>query len=324
MKTKIEWTERTWNPIIGCTKISAGCKNCYAEKQSIRINNMVADRHMETWADFSSILRFDYSENENGIAKGFNGDVNIRWHKLREPFSWRKPSMIFVNSMSDLFHENIPFKYIADIFDVMCADLIPKRGKSWYECEDESDYREVAKHTYQVLTKRPNRMLEFFEWVKDNIDSDRSIRIQMEQSGGRLPENIWLGVSVENQRAADERIPLLLQTPAKVKFLSIEPMLEPIELQNIVFEHNYLINALTGKADTHMGEIGWNKVDWVIVGCESGMNRRPCKIEWVESIVEQCRSAKIPVFVKQLNINGKVIKDINQFPKHLQIREFPK
>jgi protein gp37 len=162
-------------------------------------------------------------------------------------------------------------------------------------------------------------MAEYFKWSEYCKDFEKV-------------NGVWLGVSVEDQKTADERIPILLQIPAKVRWLSIEPMLE-----DILLRHNY-DDCLNGWAadhdpnDPHTNgvcttcpiQIQTEKIDWVVVGAESGANRRPCKIEWIESIVEQCKSANVPVFVKQIHLNGELITDINQFPKHLQIQEHPK
>lgn len=253
-KSNIEWTDYSWNFVTGCNKVSAGCKNCYAET--------IANRF---WKD-----------------RKFT-DVQIDEDKINLPFHLRKPRQIFVNSMSDLFHEKIPLDIIKRAYIVM---------------------QENPQHIYQILTKRPQRALEFY-------NSEFFPHV----GGLSEPKFIWLGVSVENQKAADERIPLLLQTPAAIRWLSIEPMLEKISfrwMQPISREHS------TGHLDI------LKNISWVVVGCESGYNRRECKIEWVEGIVEQCKEANIPVFVKQLQINYKVVKDINLFPKHLQIREYPK
>lgn len=242
--TKIEWTEKTWNPITGCTKISQGCKNCYAES----------------------------------IAKRFWKDrkfTEIKFHeeRLNQPLKWENPSMVFVNSMSDLFHESISYYIIDKIFYQM----------------------EIAnQHTYQVLTKRPERMLEFAKAYCKKYEVPN------------LPKNVWVGVSVENQDTADERIPILNKINAGTKFLSCEPLLEETILNRLsFFDFN---NSL---------------IDWVIIGAESGAKKRECKIDWIESIVNQCKEENIKVFIKQLNIGGKIEKDINKFPEHLRIREYP-
>jgi protein gp37 len=248
-KTKIQWTNETWNVTTGCSKISEGCKNCYAETMHKRLNAMGVEKYKEP----------------------FN-KICFHREELKKPSEWKNPRMVFVNSMSDLFHEDVPDRLIKAVIEEMC-------------CYD-------SPHTFQVLTKRPERM-------KESLSPFNTIYI----------DNIWFGVTTENQKEADHRIPILLRTPAKVRFASVEPMLEKIDLLFDLMPHR---------------DNGNPPIDWVIVGCESGAKRRPCKIEWIEDIVDQCKKANVPVFVKQISINGKVIKDIEQFPKHLQVREFPK
>ena len=174
-KTRIEWTEHTWNPMSGCTKISDGCKNCYAEKMANRLKAMGVKGY------------------ENGFA------VTLHPEKLREPLERKKPTMYFVCSMGDLFHEDVPFDYIDQIFSTMV--LCPQ-------------------HTFQVLTKRPDRMKKYLE------DEDRKFLDIAGKNSCVYPlPNVWLGVTAENQEQADKRIPILLDTPAAVRFVSIEPML---------------------------------------------------------------------------------------------------
>jgi protein gp37 len=209
-KSSIEWTESTWNPLTGCTKISPGCKNCYAARMAKRLQAM-------------------------GLEKYSNGfQLTLHPDSLEEPLRLKKPQMIFVNSMSDLFHKNVPAEFIQQVFEVM-------RQAHW--------------HTFQILTKRAHRLLEMdpqIEW----------------------PENVWMGVSVENQDYAF-RIDLLRQTHARVKFLSLEPLLGPLEDLNL------------------------NGIDWVIVGGESGPRARPLAYEWVASIRDQCVRSNTPFFFKQ-------------------------
>jgi len=208
--SRIEWTEASWNPVTGCTKISPGCEHCYAERMARRLQAM----------------------GQPSYANGF--EVTIHSHLLRLPLVWKQPQMVFVNSMSDLFHERIPFEFVRKVFQTM-------RRAHW--------------HVFQVLTKRSKRLLE----LEPKIDR---------------PDNVWMGVSVEN-RDCQFRIDDLRATGAKVKFLSLEPLLGP--LPNIQLEG----------------------IDWVIVGGESGPGARPMKREWVREIHEQCRSAHIPFFFKQ-------------------------
>lgn len=274
-KSSIEWTDTTWNPITGCSKVSSGCANCYAE----------------------------------GIAKRFWGDrpfKEVKFHpeRLEQPIKWRKPRKVFVNSMSDLFHPEITDEHLDQIFAVMA--LTPH-------------------HTYQVLTKRPERMLEYL------TTKSRHGRILLSRKGnpyipgGLYPlapywplPNLWLGVSVENQKAADERIPLLLQAPATMRFLSCEPLLEGVDLGM-----GQICNCCggTGRHCDPCSYTGWeteplildeefdgieflaSKPDWVIVGGESGHNARPCDIAWIRSIVQQCPDPEVACFVKQLGSN---------------------
>ena len=206
----IEWTESTWNPVTGCNKISPGCKHCYAERLSKRLKAM-------------------------GQANYKNGfKLTLQPQMLELPLSWKKPQTIFVNSMSDLFHKNVPLEYIQQVFDVM------KRAH-W--------------HRFQVLTKRADRLAE--------------LSSQLEWS-----PNIWMGVSVESQKYV-HRIDDLRKTDAKVKFLSLEPLLGALK------------------------NLDLSEIDWVIVGGESGYGARPIKQEWVLEIREQCQTFNVPFFFKQ-------------------------
>ena len=276
----IEWTDRTWNPVRGCSRVSEGCRNCYAE--------VIASR-------FGSVSGSPF----NGFARDgkWTGRVELIEHRLRDPLSWRKPCRVFVNSMSDLFHEGLPDEAIDRVFAIMAL---------------------AYQHTFQVLTKRPERM---HEYLRGHAAGGRHIwraAQQVEMPRGRnkpapgwpLP-NVWLGVSVENQAAAD-RILVLLQTPAAVRFISAEPLL-----------------ALVGLS-------AWlDSIDWVIVGGESGPNARGCHLGWIRSIVQQCKAADVPVFVKQLGARPYsatqhvTIRDrkggtMSEWPEDLRVREFPR
>jgi protein gp37 len=245
----IEWTDATWNPVTGCSKVSAGCTNCYAERLS----------HRFKWTD----------KPWNAAYAAEN--VKLHPERLEEPLRWRKPRKVFVNSMSDLFHEQVPFEFIARVFDIMA---------------------QTPEHTYQILTKRPARMKEFIEqYVPENL------------APYPLP-NVWLGVSVENQQAADERIPLLLQTSAAVRFLSCEPLLGPVNLEKY-FDPSGLCgtcgdyNLSCWCQSFPMDEHGYVKIDWVIVGGESGPNARPMHPDWVRSLRDQCKAAGVAFLFKQ-------------------------
>ncbi|WP_127580887.1 DUF5131 family protein [Paenibacillus koleovorans] len=229
-KSKIEWTDATWNPVTGCTKVSEGCRNCYAMT--------LAERFRGTTGHY--------------YEHGF--DITLRPEKLDQPLRWKRPRKIFVNSMSDMFHPDVPFEYIRAVWARMA--LCPQ-------------------HTFQVLTKRPERALAYFAWM-------RKQEFKVEEA---LP-NVWLGVSVENQKAADERIPLLLQTPAVVRFLSCEPLLEEVNIWR-------WIDPI---------RTGWptpQEIHQVIAGGESGHKARPMHPEWARSLRDQCLDADVPFFFKQ-------------------------
>lgn len=255
-KTKIQWTESTINPTMGCSIVSPGCEHCYAMRQAYRLEKMGQGGYKGLTKKLKS----------GKIV--WTGKISLDISKLLKAVKTKKPTMFFINSMSDLFHKDIPFNFIDDVYEIIGY---------------------AKEHTFQILTKRPDRALEYYNWT--NIF----------KAWGEW-KHIWLGTSVENQATADERIPFLLRTPAAVRWLSIEPLLGPI------YKARYF-------------EL--KTLDWVVVGCESGPKRRECKVEWVKSIVEQCKQDQIPVFVKQIQSNGQVLKDIEQFPKHLQIREYP-
>ena len=208
--TKIEWTDKTWNPITGCTKISQGCAHCYAEVMTRRLNAMGLPKY----------------------AEGFK--VSLHEECITEPLEWKKPHTIFVCSMSDIFHKDVPFEFV----DRVMATI-----------------KQTPQHRYQILTKRAERMLEYF-------------------STREIPQNVWLGVTVEAQ-SSKNRIECLKQLDAPVRFLSCEPLLEDL-----------------GSLDLH-------NIDWVIVGGESGMSARPMKEEWVLSIKQQSENQGSAFFFKQ-------------------------
>jgi protein gp37 len=232
-RTAIEWTDKTWNPTTGCNKVSPGCKHCYAETITKRFTNH--------------------------FPQGFK--FTLHPERLEQPKRWREPSMIFVNSMSDLFHEQMPISYLKQVFDVMA---------------------DCPQHVFQVLTKRHKRLLEIAE------------------SGVlKWPDNVWIGVSVETQKYA-VRVDYLRQVPAKVRFLSCEPLLGPLELD------------LEG-------------IHWVITGGESGYEHRPIEKEWVRDIRDQCKKEGVAFFHKQWGgitpkaggrkLDGKLY---NEFPINLK------
>ena len=206
----IEWTQSTWNPVTGCSKISPGCKNCYAERMALRLKAM----------------------GQSNYRNGFR--VTTHSHVLQTPLRWKQPRTIFVNSMSDLFHKKVHFDFISEVFDVMCR---------------------TTRHEFQILTKRSQRLLQ--------LSSDLL-----------WPANVCMGVSVENSDYV-WRIDHLRQVPARIRFLSLEPLLAPVP------------------------NLELRGIDWVIVGGESGPGSRPMLAEWVTDIRDQCLAAKVPFFFKQ-------------------------
>ncbi len=236
-QTSIEWTQSTWNPVTGCSKVSPGCKHCYAERMSKRLKAM-------------------------GLAKYSNGfRVTLHDDALAIPLTWKKSRLVFVNSMSDLFHEQIPLSFIRKVFAVM---------------------HEANWHQFQVLTKRAERLLE----LDDKID---------------WPDNVWMGVSVENQDY-EFRIDYLRKTNAHIKFLSLEPLLG------------------------HLPKLNLRNIDWVIVGGESGPSSRPIEKEWVRQIRDQCVAAHVPLFFKQWGGKnkkkaGRILdrRIWNQMPRNIEL-----
>lgn len=288
-KTNIEWSEQTWNPTVGCSEVSAGCRECYAAKMAYRLAAMGQE-------DYKGLTK----KLDNGRTV-WTGEVRTLQKRLSIPFKNKKPTVYFVDSMSDLFHEEIGFLSIDAVFRVM----------------NDADW-----HTFQVLTKRPERALQFYEWKRA-------------QFGGipwQSKPHVQIGVSVEDQKAADKRIPLLLQIPADVRFLSCEPLLGPVGLTKYLWTGEWLPSY--NDPDNQFSKEPMEPIgglQWVITGGESGPQARACKTEWMQEIVEQCKAAAVPVFVKQLGkILAKQLKasdakggNINDFPECLKVREFP-
>jgi protein gp37 len=336
--TKIEWTNKTWNPIAGCNDKSEGCRNCYARGMARRLELMGSEKYKGL-----TVLQ--------GSHMVWTGKISFDEGALLQPLSWKKPRMIFVNSMSDLFHENVTDEMRDRIFAVMA--LCPR-------------------HTFQVLTKRPERMLEYVsgayvdrveeltvweqfgdcaqhiskvaKWVPPEYDhTDSGHRMMNAGYWDWHPKwplpNVWLGVSVENQAAADERIPMLLQTPAAVRFLSCEPLLGPVDLTCIPCEHNEssiagavgTYNAVAGSWWPALGDANEEykrrleelpRLDWVICGGESGPGARPMEQAWAESLRDQCAAAGVAYFMKQM---GSVFgpNKGHDVPAELDIKQFP-
>ncbi len=304
--TSIEWTEKTWNCLRGCSRVSPGCVNCYAERIAARFAR--SDMGPAEWTARSEGKDlppfFGFATKVNGHP-AWTGKVELIEDKLKEPLSWKKPCRVFVNSMSDLFHENLPDEAIDRMFAVMA--LCPQ-------------------HTFQILTKRADRMLKWFQGDGRDRWEDHVYRRAYAMSavhGRSVPagwplRNVWLGVSVENQKYADERIPLLLQTPAAVRFVSYEPALGPVDFERIANPGNLAegqpyIHALRGYAWVTHGEDYYDvcnidgQLNWIIVGAESGPGARPFEEEWARSIRDQCVAAHTAFFYKQNAVKGHKI-----------------
>lgn len=277
-RTKIEWATDVWNPIRGCSRVSAGCQRCYAERMASRFNGP--------------------GQPYEGLAENgrWTGVVRLVPEALGQPLRWRKPRRIFVNSMSDLFHESLDFDAILTVFGIMIN---------------------APQHVFQVLTKRPRRMREFLRWRDDLWTREYGKPFS-------FPPHVWLGVSVENQATADERIPELLQTPAAVRFISYEPALGPL---NVARWLPWRPPAMEPDEDPRV--VGYPPppaplIHWLIAGGESGPGARPCELDWFRSVRDACRMWSVPLFVKQLpGSGGRVLTKIGDFPEDLRIQEYP-
>lgn len=255
----ITWTEETWNPIRGCSKVSTGCANCYAEA--------MAARFCGEGMPYAGLVT---------PGGQWNGKVRFVCGHLEDPLRWRRPRRVFVNSMSDLFHEDLPFDQIDRIFGVMAA---------------------AYQHTFQVLTKRAGRMAKYLQedrrglWASAGANGDDQVfdRIHL---GPRALPNVWLGVTVEDQAAADQRIPALLHVPAAVRFISCEPLLGPVNLREVAPWDDFFTDCLDTPDPTC-------RVHWVIAGGESGPRARPMHPDWPRGLRDQCAEAGVPFLFKQ-------------------------
>jgi len=253
--SKIEWTDATWNSIRGCSRVSQGCVNCYAERVAARFSG--PGQPYEGLA----VMKPD--------GPHWTGKVRLVEELLDWPLRRRKPLRIFVNSMSDLFHESLSDDDILRVFDAMMRAL------------------RTTPHIFQLLTKRPARILDFCRKIAPMHETP----------------NIWLGVSVEDQATANERVPLLLGTPAAVRWISAEPLLGPIDLDSETADGLHALGCGYEGGWRACPDVGKGKcsgLDWVVVGGESGPGARPMDIAWVRSLRDQCQAAQIPVFMKQL------------------------
>src|SRR5574341_810837 len=262
----IQWTDATWNPVTGCTKVSEGCRHCYIDRtppfrtQGRRFNG-------------------PHGAGEPGATTG----VVLHPDRLDWPLRWRRPRRVFVNSLSDLFHAQVPDGFIAGVFQMMGA---------------------APQHTFQVLTKRPGRMASLVPRLPGLINRNDLALLQPRAKVTTWPlPNVWLGTSVEDQPAANRRIPLLLATPAAVRFLSCEPLLGPVDLGIAACDGRAAYGHGLTRTTVHVGDccaktVG--RLDWVIVGGESGPGARPMRLGWARDLITQCEAAGVAPFVKQL------------------------
>jgi protein gp37 len=285
-KTNIEWVRdedgsmgKSWNPMAGCTMVSEGCRNCYAMRMATRIAGAGLNRSDPTPAQ----VAYDKVLLRRGgklIAK-WNGKVRVLKDRIQQPLHWRDPCHIFVNSMTDLFHGGLYGQEHGD--DTWVEGQFNGQGFNFL-VDIWSVMSQCPQHTFHILTKRPRIMADMVWRAMAKLNMNEP-----------LP-NVWLGTSVENQEAADTRIPHLLNCPAVVRFLSCEPLLGPIRFSDVPgFNRLSIIDDIRRM--------------WIIVGGESGPGARPCNIGWIRSIIEQCNAAGVPCFVKQL---GKVPVEVDR------------
>jgi len=297
-KTKIEWTDYSWPVINGCRKVSPGCANCYAERlTATRLRHLPRYKDLAIWKDGKPL---------------WTGKSRLDGDELLKPLTWKKPRRIFVAEMGDLFFDGNSEEEIAAVFSVMAA---------------------CHQHTFLVLTKRPERASEVFGCTIDLESFEATVAREAERYGrvwdsrGSTPHlypktppnllqrrawvwplpNVHFGVTIENQDVAQDRLANLGHIPAIKRWVSAEPLIGPLDLLGSVTPRLWAVGG----------------IDWLVVGCESGPKRRPCKLEWVEALVDQCLRLGVPVFVKQLNLIGQVSKDPSEWPTWLRRREYP-
>lgn len=253
-KSKIEWTDATWNPVTGCTPISEGCANCYAKGLARRFPQIHGPAHIE----------FE--------------EVRCHNNRLQQPYKWNNPRRVFVCSMGDLFHDDVPFGFLDKIW------------KTMFDCQQ---------HTFIILTKRPQRLKDFaFAWHKNTISP-----------------HLWIGVTAENQEQADARIPILLQIPAAVRWVSVEPLLSEVDIRSYLYS-DYDKAAHDSQLIEPLGGFNHAKLNWVVCGAETGSKARLMELEWARDLRDQCEDAGVPFFFKK---SGQRIET----PDDLKIHEYP-
>lgn len=269
--SKIEWTDATWNPTRGCSRVSAGCQGCYAERVAMRFSG--------PGQPYEGLVKM-----VNGHPT-WTGKMLLAENMLTLPLNWKKGRMVFVDSMSDLFHAGVPFEYVDKVFAMMAM---------------------CPQHRFQVLTKRPDRMLEYVtsrnaQMIHEAAKGELGYHHPKRRAVNDWPlRNVWLGVSAENQSAANERIPLLLATPATVRWVSAEPLLGAINFTRLRPSDVTWLDCLEGREhDGPSTTSGGTKLDWVVAGGESGSDARPMHQDWVRNLRDQCAAAGVPFLFKQ-------------------------
>lgn len=311
--SNIEWTDATWNPTVGCTKVSEGCRNCYAMQMAQRIaaaGEWAAAQGKEKTAVQAAYAAVVARDLKGSPLPQWNNEVRTIKERLTEPLRWKTPRRVFVDSMSDLFHEGVPFDFIDQVFAVMA--LTPQ-------------------HTYQVLTKRPDRMAEYLSIASAALVN----RLHGVTSGWPL-HNVWLGTSIEDR---PPRILHLLRCQGVVRFVSIEPLLGRVDLSDHFgrwlcdYCGTSYAEYVNGCPRCHFGEPGTStsvrlsRIHWVILGCESrGGQAGRFADEYAAAardIIDQCRAAGVPLFHKQMPIGGRVSKKMSEWPEEFRLREWP-
>lgn len=306
--TGIQWTNVVWNPTTGCDRVSPGCDNCYALTMAKRLKGMGQAK---------------YQRDGDPKTSGPGFGLTVHPDALDLPLHWLKPRRIFVNSMSDLFHDSVPDEFIGSVFDVMAR---------------------TPRHTYQILTKRHGRMRSLLNrWAKDDWTWRRYDGLWCGPVRGPLP-NVWLGVSIEDQHWADIRVPALIETPAAVRFLSCEPMLSPVGLDRYLwlngpstagpfYDYAGRRRSGGGIGGQAISRVNARDLHWVIIGGESGPGAREMDLGWARRLIWECREAEVPVFMKQVGsvaaarelslLADRKGGDWGHWPPDLCVREFP-
>lgn len=340
--SSIQWTDRTWNPTLGCSRVSPGCEHCYAEG--------VAHRGMQEAHRGLTVL------GKNGPR--WNGKIRQLPDRLETPLRWKTPQRVFVDSMSDLFHEGVPFEYIDRVFATMAISGHVRRCRRRGDCDHEGFDCEstglppvLIPHTFQVLTKRTWRAAEYLNGpdVADRIRQAAYETPGLHMESGTMDNmpwplhNVWMGTSIEDQKRSDERLTALVMCPATIRFLSVEPMLGPVEL------------GLAGKVDGNVARVYGasssvlrfsrvhQTINWVICGGESGGKARGFNIAWARALRDECAAFGVPFFLKQLGakplisrlgLDGEPLQErlvlesgkgdkMHEWPEDLRLRQWP-